>query len=286
MRRGSYASLLTYPTVKSVPANDWKEYDGEDADLSRLSIAPRNVTLTFAVTGGSQANFKGFATFLYSSAVHAFTFTELSRSATLRLADMGALSTFDILPVVSVAFVEDAPYADYTYVAPSASYPYSCGYSLGTAPFSDYGIRVLEGSWANVNRRPAVKELLVRNLGREDGQTYDENPLDTYSGGQWSASSSVHGALTVSSRDFTIHCLLRAPTFSEAWRNYDAFFYDWTKAVTTTDPTAACVRTLSVAADNATIRCYYKSQNVVRLSVCGTDVWLEFDMVVRALDGD
>lgn len=106
---------------------------------------------------------------------------------------------------------DDFPLRGYSYVVPETSITRTSGYELDGRDLGQYGVTILEGSLAEVLKSPAVKQNLLQNLQRENGAIYD---------GEYVA---------FQTKEVKLKCSLRAHTFDEFWRNYNALLYDLTR---------------------------------------------------------
>lgn len=250
------AALMQWPPLKKVSSVDWHEEDGEDFDLT----APALDTKTFAIKFASHNanNVGGLIEMLSDKGYHDFTFPVLGRTFKLRLVDQSSLVVFPGMKTFSLSFADDFPLEGYTYAPPQSNYDHSTGYKIDHPDHEDgidlgrYGVAILEGTLAEIEKSPAVKQNLLRNIGSKSGAIYD---------GQ---------AVTFAAKDVKLNCFMRADSTDELWRNYNALLYDLTRQEE---------RRLYVDDIGEEYPCYYKSASVSKFLPTGK-IWLEFGITL------
>ncbi len=250
---GGWCELVAMPPLKDVDSNDWHEMDGEEADLSNPVLDTRNVTINFAVANGGDDAFIEFIDLLSDGAYHEFNCACFNRTYTLRLVSQPNMDYAKILGLFSLKFADDFPLPNYTYQAPQTTFPTFEDYLLDNAPFTDYGVRILDGTLSSVMTYPEVKENMLRNINSVEGVIYD--PLN----------------VTFKSKDVKLYCLMRASTIDELWRNYDALLYDLTKPDE---------REITVDALDQDFPCYYKQCSVSEFNFDGK-IWMKFTLTMH-----
>jgi len=251
--QGGWNSLLAYPPLKTVTSNDWQEEDGIEADLSAPVLNTRDVTLKFAISG-ADSRYGDFLTLLGDRAYHEFRCEEVGRSFRLRLVSHSSLETAPLLGFLSVKFADDFPMFGYTYAPPvDTGIPPSDAYTIDGVPFSEYGVRVLQGSLSEVLKGGAAKQALLRNIPTLSGAVYDSGANVTYK-----------------TKDVKLTCLLRADDTDTMWRNYYALLHDLVQPDE---------RLLGVAEIEQEFACYYKSCSVSDFDASGR-VWLQFTLTL------
>lgn len=205
---GGWNELVAYPPLKAVESNDWQEMDGIEADLSAPALNSREAQLRIAI-GGDYDDFLRLIDLLADGAYHTFNCAHIQRTYSLRLVSVPNLDKARLVGTAALRLADDFPLSGYSYIDPSSDIATVNDYTLDDVPFTDYGVRVLQGTLDEVLRTPNVKPLLLRNIGSQPGALYD--------GG---------GDVTYKSKDVKLFCLLRASTLTELWRNYDALLYD------------------------------------------------------------
>ncbi|MCQ2058666.1 MAG: hypothetical protein MJY71_02410 [Bacteroidaceae bacterium] len=254
---GGYNELLAYPPLKTVTQNDWQEYDGVEADLSAPVLNTREITVRFAVRfavrGASSLLFE-FCAMLADGAYHVFRSTEIGRSFRLRLVQHTSFEAVSVLGFLSTKFADDYPLEDYEYEAPTGGgVAENDDYTIDGRPFTDYGVRILQGSLDEIRRGNSVKQALLRNITSQAGAIYDSGTDVTYK-----------------AKDVKLNCLLRADDLEEMWRNYYALLYDLIREDE---------RTLYVKDLNADYPCYYRKCSVNQFSASGR-IWLQFTLTL------
>lgn len=202
-----YNELIAMPPLKSVTSNDWQEEDGIETDLSAPVLNNREVAVRFALPG-LFSRYLAFIEYLSDGAYHEFNFARIKRTFTLRLVSSSNADLAKMFGFVTLKFADDFPMKDYEYKVPNSSMPTANDYTIDGDSFTDYGMRILQGSLTEVQKLPSVKTNLLRNLKSSNGAIYDAKNV------------------TYKSKDVKLYCLMRANTLDELWRNYDALLYD------------------------------------------------------------
>ena len=243
---GGYDDLVQFPALKSVTYNDWFEEDGIEADLSDPVLDTKNVSISFAFIGKPV---EAFVSALSDAGYHSFQFVEIGRTYSLRLVSAGNPTVCNGLTLVTMTFADDFPLEDYEYVSPVAGAGNGDGYTIDGKNLIEYGVRILEGTRAQMEKTPAVKTALLRNISIASGVIYD----------------SV-AKLTFKSRDLSLYCLMRSPDLTTFWRNHDALLYDLVRPQERT-----------ISGDGKSYKCFYKSMGVNEFApVHG--VWMKFTL--------
>lgn len=249
---GGYDELVSFPALKKIDVNDWPEEDGVEPDLSEPALDLKEFAINFASHGKTLT--ENFIALISDKAYHTYDFREIGRMYNLRLVSQPNLSLFTNLELFSLQFANDFPFPDnYTYQVPysTLSIPQT-GYILDNRDFTDYGIRVLRGSDAEVIKSPAVKKNLLTNFNKRHGAEYDGEEV------------------VFQTKDVKLNCLMRANTPAEFWRNYNAFLFDLTRPEE---------RSLYVDNTGYEYPCYYKSCNTVTFCPVGK-TWFEFTLTL------
>lgn len=246
-----YKELVAYPALKTIDSNDWAEEDGIEPDLSSPVLDTRELSIFFSYHG-TNARFGAFVELLSDKAYHTFDFREIGKTYRLRLVTQPNLSLAISLGLFTLRFADDFPLDGYTYLKPISTVAPQTAYELDGISFSDYGIYVLQGSEAEIQKSPAVKKNLLQNIASKSGAIYD---------GEFVA---------FQTKEVKLKCLMRAKTLQEFWRNYNAFLYDLIRPDE---------RQLYVDATGYEYPCYYKSCTVDKFFP--TDkIWFEFSLVL------
>lgn len=205
--KGGWNDLVAFPPLKTVPSNDWQEEDGIEADLSNPVLNTKEVQLKVAFSG-AYSRFASLIDHLSDGAYHTFECVYIGRVYRLRLVSQPNMAIAQTLETATLKFANDFPLYGYSYKAPDSSVIPSEDYKFDGLEFTDYGVRVLKGTLAEVKKMPTVKTNLLRNLSHLSGAIYD--------GGQ----------VTFKTKDVKIFCLMRAESIDELWRNWDALLFD------------------------------------------------------------
>lgn len=207
VQEAGYNELVAFPELKAVTSNDWQEEDGIEPDLSEPRLNTKEFSLKI-VLSGIDYRWNGFIELLSDKAYHTFDFKEIGRTYRLRLVSNPNTDLATMLGFITLKLADDFPLDGYTYVEPDSSVPTYRDYELDGRPFTDYGVRVLEGTLDEVHKSPNVKTGLLRNISILNGAIYDGETV------------------TYKTKDVKVNCLMRAATLDELWRNYDALLYD------------------------------------------------------------
>lgn len=246
---GGYNDLVAYPDSKNIQKNDWPEENGIEPDLSSLVLDSKTLSIKFALCG-SYALMKSLVDSLSNEAYHTFNFVEIGRSFDLRLLSQSDLSITGDLRIFSLSFADDFPLNGYSYLAPTTTLPQSNNYKIDDVNLTAYGVVVLEGSLAEIEKIPDIKRNLLINIDSQSGAVYDS------------------GIVRFESKEVTLKCLMRATSLTQLWRNYNALLYDLIRPDE---------RLLYVSATNLDYPFYYKSSSVKAFFATGK-IWLEFDL--------
>lgn len=248
---GGYNDLVAFPSLKSVKSIDWQEEDGIDADLSTPVLDSKEFNMKFTLSG-AYYRLGAFIELLSGKAYHVFNFKEIGRTFRLRLVSHTNLDIALYLGFITLRFADDFPMDGYTYAAPASAIPAYDDYKIDERRFTDYGVRVLEGTLAEIEKSPAVKQNLLRNIRTQSGAIYDGERV------------------TFKSKEVKVKCLMRAATLPELWRNYDALIFDLVRPDE---------RQLYVDATSEEYPCHYKSCTVTDFYGSGK-IWLAFTITL------
>ena len=249
---GGYNDLVAFPPLKTVQSNDWQEEDGIEADLSAPVLNTREVSIKFVTHGGKQG-LGALIDLLSDKAYHTFYCGTMRRRWRMRLVSHPNLEWAMRLGFTTLKFAEDFPLDGYTYQPPvSGIAPYG-DYAIDDKLLTDYGVRVLKGSLASIDKSPEVKKNLLRNIGTQSGAEYDD------------------ARVTYKSKEVTINCLMRAANMEEFWRNHDALLYDLIRPDE---------RRLFVDARGVECPCHYKSCKTAEFYPQEGRIWWRFSLTL------
>lgn len=205
-----WTSAVSYPALKTFEQNDWQEEDGVEADLSAPVLNTREVSLTFAVSG-LFGGYEDFIALLSDGAYHVFNCEVIKRTYKLRLVSQSNRKYVITFGCETLRFADDFPLLNYEYIAPLSNVVMCDDYLIDGIMTTDYGMRVLQGSFAEVIKNPAVKQNMLRNIETKTGVIYDSQEV------------------SYKAKDVKLICLMRADSLEELWRNYDALLYNLIK---------------------------------------------------------
>ena len=284
LSEGSVASLLQYPSLKKAESTDWPEEDGEEVDLTTPRLDTRNVSLKFVShdAGLHIGEYGSFVAALSDMGYHDFYFPFMERTFRLRLTTQNAMEHWRRADFFTLQFADDFPPCctvdtdedtgeeieedekkKYTRPEPQSTIPPYHDYELDGQPLTYYGVRVLEGSLAEVLKSPAVKQNLLVNGVRLNGAWYDKKD--------------VH----FKTKEVKLNCLMRAATFEEFWRCYEAFLYDLARPDGERDDIMQPgERLLYVDDTGLEYPCYYKGCSSVEFAVMPGKIWWKFTLTL------
>lgn len=251
VQEAGYNELVAFPPLKSVTSNDWQEEDGIEPDLSDPKLNTKEFSLKIVLTG-KDYRWGGLIERLSDKAYHTFDFKEIGRSYRLRLVSNPNTDLATMLGFITLKLADDFPLDGYEYVEPDSTIPAYGDYELDGRPFTDYGVRVLEGTLDEIQKSPNVKTNLLRNIDTLNGALYDGEKV------------------TYKTKDVKVNCLLRADTIADFWRNYNALLYDLARPEQ---------RMLYVDETGYEYPCHYKSCSVSEF-YASEKIWLKFTLTL------
>lgn len=246
-----YNELVAFPPLKSVTSNDWQEEDGIEPDLSEPTLNTKEFSFKIVLTG-MDYRWGGLIEKLSDKAYHTFDFKEIGRSYRLRLVSNPNTDLAMTLGFITLKLADDFPLDGYEYAEPESGIETYGDYELDSRPFTDYGVRILEGTLDEIQKSPNVKTNLLRNINTQNGALYDGEKV------------------TYKTKDVKVNCLLRADTLDEFWRNYNALLYDLVRPEQ---------RMLYVDETGYEYPCYYKSCSVSEF-YASEKIWLKFTLTL------
>lgn len=260
---GGYNGVLSFPPLKTPElSNNWAEEDGIEVDLSEPKLDMKEVEIKFGAVGDYLIG--EFLNMLSDGAYHTFDLREIGYTCKLRLLSEVNKQLLIQAEAFSLKFADDFPLEGYTYQAPVSNTVPIQGYELDGTDFSEYGIRVLEGSLAQVLKSPAVKKNMLRNIINQNGAIYDGKKV------------------VYEIKDVPVNCCLIANNITEFWRNYNAFLYDLIRVVESEEDGIKIMsgeRTFFVNSLYEEYPCYYKNAKVSLWEPNGK-IWCKFTLTL------
>lgn len=244
-----YNELFEFAPLKGLQGNKWQEEDGEELDVSVSVLDSREFSIKF-IAHGSKYKLGAFLELLSDKAYHVFEFKDLGRTFKLRLVNASNLDLAYQLGFITLSFADDFPLNNYTYKTPQSTIVSQSEYEIDGISLADYGISVLQGSLAEVEKSPTVKKNLLRNITSQKGAIYDGDTV------------------TFETKEVKLNCLMRAGSLAEFWQNYDALLFNLSK------PNE---RIMYVDATGYEYPCYYKNCSVSEFAPTGK-IWFEFSL--------
>lgn len=286
IENGGYDGIVGWPGVKAVDTNNWHEQEGVEADLSSLRLDSHSFTIKFGLKYSSPTQIEAFYCFLCSSPKVIYADDAIGVVKTLRIESMSSLRYATQFALLNVKFAcDEDPLKDYTRVAPVGGLcPASSDFTLDGQKLSDYGVRVLDGTYESVMKLGSVKKSLFRNPSTIHGSEYDQNPL-LWNGAEWVRSQTTD-EVHLGSFKVTLKLGMIAPNLNTFWQNYKVLLYDLIHENTSaTDVLLKCQRELYVKKIEKTLKCYYKSQSVKEFRIIsGKRVWIKFDLTLEVIN--
>lgn len=254
---GGYNDLLKFHPLKNPTTNDWAEEDGVEVDLSAPVLNTKDVSLKLAVSG-LYSRLNSLVQRLSDKSYHTFNCVEIGRTFRLRLTQMSSLDTALTLGFVTLKFADDFPpeFNEWSEYRPLPWGAQSDDYTIDDRNFSEYGVRVLSGTLAEVLKQPQVKPNLLRNINTQQGVVYDGK------------------GVVYKSKDVKLTCLARAQNKEMLWHNLDCLLF----AMTRPDE-----RMLGVRAIEDEFPCHYKSCTVSEF-YADREPWLKFTITFVFID--
>lgn len=260
---GGYNGVMSFPALKTPEqSNNWAEYDGVEFDLSDPKLDTKEAEIKFSAIGEYQTG--DFITLISDKAYHTFYFVEIGYTCKLRLVTEANSQLLIGAKAFSLKFADDFPMNGYTYLKPSSNTVPIQGYELDGVDFSVYGIRVLEGSEAQITKCPPVKKNMLRNIVTQNGAIYDDKKV------------------VFQQKEVALSCCLIAKNFMEFWRNYNAFLHDLIRVVEVDEDgikVQTAERSLFVEKIYEEYPCYYKDGKVSLLEPNG-NIWCKFTLTL------
>lgn len=252
---GSFAQVVSWPSLKDVEATDWHEENGIEPDLDAPALDSREFSIRFV--GSTQRDKVDKFVSMWRTEVYRTLRLNIGRSYKLRLTGSGKPRWVNGLCILDMRFADDFPLNEYVYARPASAIAQSSDYILDGRRLTDYGVIVLEGAHDKLLQTPEVKDNLITSFAAHNGIDYDGE-----------------GAVTYGAYEAQLTCLMRAESLDELWANYDALLYDLVR------PGG---RKLT-ATDLGTIyTCHYVSSRVRRFFPEGK-IWLEFDISLNVYE--
>lgn len=284
--QGGYDGIVEWPASKAIDSNDWHERNGLEADLSSLKLDSHSFTLKFGLKYSTPSQIEAFYDFLNSFPKITFSDSAIGVMKTLRVESMSSLryaKSFSLLGVKVAC--DDNPLRDYSRVAPESGLcPADHSFKMDNIPFSDYGFRVLDGTYDSVLKLGNVKQSLLRSPSTIHGAEYDQNPL-LWNGREWVRDTATDN-VRLNSRQVTIKLGIIAPDLNTFWKNYKVLLYDLIhENLSETDPLLKCQRLLYIERSGQTLKCYYKNQSVKEFRILkGDRIWMKFDLTLEVIE--
>lgn len=248
---GGYNELLAYPSLKPIDYNDWQEEDGIEPDLSNPKLDTKTFSIRFGLSG-TQYRLGTLLELLSDGAYHSFHFKEISQARNLRLVGHTDNDLAVSIGFITLTLADDYPLAGYTYTAPTTTLPTLYDYKIDDLWLSQYGIRAIQGTLAEILRAGEVKPNLLRNISTQAGAEYDGNTV------------------VFREKQARLFLHMTAETLTQLWGNYNALLYNLTRPG---------IRQLYLDDTGQTLPCFYHSSTVTAFYPTGK-IWLDFTLTL------
>lgn len=250
LQEGSGKTLMQMPPLKAVATTEWAEYDGVEADLSNPVPDTRNLQISFHVTDITGADL--FYDTLIACVYHDFRFPRIDKTFCLRLVSCGGVSLYRRHGILTLTFAEDICVVPSATPSATSLVP-SDGYRLDNKDLACYGLRVTEGSEAQVRRWADIRQRVRVSSRYSAGATYDGA-----------------GAVRVRNRDLTLNFHLHTATVAAFWQRWNALY-----------TTLLSPGEHTVSAFGMSLSGYYKSSSVKAFRVTDDgEVWCDFSVTL------
>lgn len=259
--KGGHNGLIQWPSLKEVQTNDWHEYDGIEADLSSPILGSKEFPVDFYIFGRASrgSRLSRLVSALRNGSYHTMNFAAIGKTARLRVVSFGVPELCSDGLKISITFADDFPLNGYEYLAPLSQVATSNDYQIDGVPFTDYGVRIIEGSLKAAFNMADVKKNLLRDISIVPGVIYDD-PADDEPVEE--GEEEVDITVRLSFRDLKLRCFLMASSLSEFWRNYNALLYDLIQ------PGPRVVYSMDTSKK---LECYYSSSEIEKFSLSHTN---------------
>ena len=251
---GGYADLISPANLKDVEYNDWPEIDGIEPDLHNPVLDTKELILPFYSVSNKKT--EDFLCLLSDKSYHLFELQDIQQKRTLRLLHQASKETIATGESFSLKFADDFPLNGYTYQPPIGMINQT-GFYMDNKPLSDYGVLILDGSYDEIMKVPAVKNNLSQSYKKAAGLIYDNN------------------SVVYQHKNVALKCALVVSDIYSFWRNYNALIYDLIRPDQ---------RLFHVESANDTFSCFYKSLRVSKYSITRGQCWCEFILTLVFTD--
>lgn len=252
-----YKQLIQFASFKSLDSTDWGDTNGLEVDLTAPKLDARTLQIQFYIVN------KRFAEDLFydlsNGAYHSFEFKELGKTYTLRMTQNGSFSSCVRLGKLQLTFADDFPVMpSETHYALGETEVRQSGFQIDGVDVSQFGAYVLKDTEAEIRKAAAVKDNLKVSSGSVSGVLYDGSVVN------------------FKEKDVTLKCLIDAPSVTEFWKRYNAFF---------TALVQPEKRVFFYPALESEYDCYYSKMQVTKFEILRSGkVWCEFSVTLSLTD--
>jgi hypothetical protein len=155
--------LIQWAALKAVAYNDWHEEDGIEPDLSSPTLDSKEFTISL-VGATSRSRAMAFIEAFGGNAYHTLNAASIGRNYNVRLVSAEPIREEAGIYFVDITLADDFPLRGYEPQAPSSNIERAADFLIDNMPFTDYGVRILEGSLAEITRCADVKLNLERDI--------------------------------------------------------------------------------------------------------------------------
>lgn len=241
---GSFASLLSYPALKSLNKNDWAEESGTEYDLSAPQLSAKEITLQLLLP---ESLYPNLVTLLSASAYANYTFDFINLTYQLRLISLNKTQVIGGYVTADIRLSDDFPLQGYTYQAPTLTAHHVEAYIDGKN-LTQYGITLLEGTQQELITAGNAKTPYTAQNSTMSGLIAADVPI------------------YFQERTATLKCFIYLP-ITDFIKGYFALLYDLVRPDE---------RTLSY--QGKSYKCIYKDGKITELYIDDHLIWVKFDL--------
>lgn len=202
-----YTGVVSYPPLKKVESNDWAEEHGLEVDLSAPRLDKKEFEISFLLKDKNK--YDNLVNYLTETTYRIWNFTEIQKEFRLRVVGFSSYNEFLEKSEIKIKVSDDFPLRNFSYISANMNFGTE-SWKIDNAPFSKYGIYVLEES-KNIHREEEAKSILEMTNNSINGVKVHTQPLK------------------LKSRKATLRCYLKA-NLDDFWQHYEQFLHDLSKA--------------------------------------------------------
>lgn len=241
---GSLASLLSYPSLKSLNKNDWAEESGSEYDLSAPQLSAKEITLQLLLP---ESLYPNLVTLLSVRAYANYTFDFINLTYRLRLVGLSKTQVIGGYVTAEIRLSDDLPLQEYIYQAPTLT-AHNVETYIDGKNLIQYGITLLEGTQQELITAGNAKTPYTAQNSTMSGLIAADVPI------------------YFQERTATLKCFMYLP-ITDFIKGYFALLYDLVRPDE---------RTLSY--QGKSYKCIYKDGKITELYIDDPLIWVKFDL--------